>query len=143
MQTAVEAAQRLLLRREHSVAELRKKLCAKQYEIDEVEDALARMLKAGYLSDQRFSEHYTRHRANAGFGMLRIENELRERGVCESDITHGLDLYEGDWVANAAQVREKKFGQAKPCNFKEMAKQNQFLQYRGFQSEEIKQVIEK
>lgn len=142
MQTAIEAAQNFLLRREHSVVELRRKLSIKQYDPDEIEDALTRMLKAGYLSDQRFAEHYTRHRASAGFGVLRIENELLARGVSEADIALGISLYEGSWCANAQIVREKKFGLNWPSNFKEIAKQKNFLQYRGFSSDEIKQVVD-
>ncbi len=140
--TAILSAQRLLLRREHSVFELREKLTAKGYAAEDITEAILSMVAANYLSDSRFAEHYTRYRASAGFGPVRIRGELRERGVCEDDIEAGLALYEGDFVENARRVLHKKFGENPPQSFKEKAKQMQFLQYRGFLQNEIKQVIE-
>ena len=42
-----------------------------------------------------------------------------------------------DWFALAVTVRCKRFGEAVPADFKERAKQQRFLQYRGFSHEQI------
>lgn len=142
MQDALASAMRLLLRREHATRELEKKLTQKGYSDVDIAKAIAEVTNLGYLSDTRFAEHYVRHRASAGFGPLRISEEMRERGVSEQDIEAGLSLYEGDWGENARHVRDKKFGTVEPSDFKEKAKQMQFLQYRGFAHGEIRKVVE-
>jgi len=38
-------------------------------------------------------------------------------------------------------VRSKRFGDAMPEDFKERARQARFLQYRGFTSEQIREVL--
>lgn len=91
------AAIRLLSRREHSAAELRKKLLAKEWSPEEVDELLPGLQQQGFQSDQRFAESYTRMRSNKGYGPLRIDNELRERGVAESIRRECLRQAEQDW----------------------------------------------
>ena len=46
-----------------------------------------------------------------------------------------------DWIAMAKQIRKKKFGPKLPVEFKEKARQMNFLQYRGFESTQIQAAI--
>ena len=141
MDEAYEAALRFLLRREHSCCELRLKLQKKSHDSDAIDAALSRVIAEGYLCDTRFAEHYARHRLRAGFGPIRISLELEKRGVEQPNIHSALVPLSEEWRSRCQIVREKKFGPLLPAAFIEKAKQSQFLQYRGFSAEHIKQVI--
>ena len=128
----------LLARREHSRSELRLKLQRKdQFETDEIEAALTRLIENGLQSDQRFAENYVRYRSQRGFGCQRIQLELKERGVSPEIVEKTLQKAEIDWFALAVEVRCKRFGEHIPDDFKDRIKQQRFLQYRGFTHEQI------
>src|SRR5690554_546207 len=76
-----EAALRLLARREHSVAELSRKLLQRGWREPEAEATIARLAAENLQSDQRFAESYARSRAARHYGPLRIRAELAERGI--------------------------------------------------------------
>ncbi|MEW5757069.1 MAG: regulatory protein RecX [Pseudomonadota bacterium] len=126
-----------LARREHAPHELGAKLAHKGYAADVVADVLAQLTDERLLSEERFVEAYIRARSDKGYGPVRIRQELRERRVAEPAIAAQLRECGVDWFELAAQVRGKKFGSACPADYKERAKQQRFLHYRGFTSEQI------
>jgi regulatory protein len=127
----------LLANREHSALELSRKLQNAGFDTDEVEKTLHDLQQANLQSDERFAENYLRSRANKGYGELRIRNELKERGVASELISECLYKAEIDWFSLAVEVRCKRFGESNPEEYKERAKQQRFLQYRGFSHEQI------
>jgi regulatory protein len=127
----------LLANREHSALELSRKLQNAGFDTDEVEKTLHDLQQANLQSDERFTENYLRSRANKGYGELRIRNELKERGVASELISECLYKAEIDWFSLAVEVRCKRFGESNPEEYKERAKQQRFLQYRGFSHEQI------
>jgi regulatory protein len=127
----------LLARREHSASELRAKLETYQHDDADIEKTLDWLQKNDLQSDSRFTEDYIRHRSQRGCGELRIRQELKQRGVNDDLIAEALRLAEIDWFALAVAVRCKRFGEQTPADFKERAKQQRFLQYRGFTHEQI------
>jgi regulatory protein len=127
----------LLANREHSALELSRKLQNAGFDTDEVEKTLHDLQQANLQSDERFAENYLRSRANKGYGELRIRNELKERGVASDLISECLYKAEIDWFSLAVEVRCKRFGESNPEDYKERAKQQRFLQYRGFSHEQI------
>jgi regulatory protein len=127
----------LLANREHSALELSRKLQNAGFDTDEVEKTLHDLQQANLQSDERFAENYLRSRANKGYGELRIRNELKERGVASELISECLYKAEIDWFSLAVEVRCKRFGESNPEDYKERAKQQRFLQYRGFSHEQI------
>ncbi len=133
-----EAAIRLLARREHSRRELANKLGARGFDQGVVDWTLDELEAERLLSDERFAEVFVRSRADNGYGPLRIRAELRERGVDDETIDGQLAGIDADWFALAAGVRRKRFGEPVPEAFKERAKQMRFLQYRGFDGEQIR-----
>lgn len=135
--TASEQAVSYLARREHSTLELRRKLDKSGFNTDEIEHVLAQLKQADLQSDERFAESYVRYRINRGYGKTRIRMELQERGVADELIHDSLQQAEVDWFALAAEVRSKRFGEQNPEDFKSRAKQQRFLQYRGFSHDEI------
>lgn len=128
-----------LARREHSRAELARKLAA-YGEADDVNQVLDQLQAAKLLSDARFAEMYVKSRA-VRFGAARLRQELRQRGVDDQLIAH--ELAEGalpDELARAREVWQKKFSAA-PEDAREWAKQARFLQGRGFGGEIIRRLL--
>ncbi len=136
-QSLRERAMNFLARREHSVHELTIKLVKAEFEHDDVINTIARLTEQDLQSDHRFAENYTRYRSNRGFGSQKIRQELKERGVAVELINDTLNEANIDWFELATTVRCKRFGKKSPDNFKERAKQQRFLQYRGFTHEQI------
>ena len=56
---------------------------------------------------------------------------------CRDDINAVIPTLEIDWFALAIAARHKRFGEQRPDDFKERAKQQRFLYYRGFTHEQI------
>ncbi|HEX22194.1 MAG TPA: regulatory protein RecX [Chromatiales bacterium] len=140
----------LLARREHAVAELQRKLQshvegrgkAQHLDADAIDDVLATLQNEGLLSDERFTEAFVRYRCNNGYGPQRIQAELRERGVSEKIAAIYLDFSDPQWFERASSVRSKRFGEGKPKDFKQRARQARFLQYRGFTTDQARQVLD-
>jgi len=134
------AAVALLARREHSRLELERKLAARSHRREVVTAVLDVLEAEGLLAADRFIESFVRTRAARGFGPVRIALELAERGIGGGE---GLLREAGyDWPALAAAVRVKRFGPARPADFKARARQARFLEYRGFSSEQIARALE-
>jgi len=142
-QTLYGRAVNLLARREHSAAELRIKLANTEVTEEEIEQLLLQLVEMGLQSDDRFAENYVRYRSQRGFGPLRIRQELNERGVASDIADEHLRQIEVDWFELAHTARCKRFGENSPSDFKERAKQQRFLQHRGFSHEQINESLKK
>jgi regulatory protein len=136
-QSASARAVSYLANREHSALELTQKLLKAGFDELDVETVITQLQQAGLQSDHRYAESYVSSRANRGYGSVRIKMELKERGVDAEIITESLQQAEIDWFALATDVRCKRFGEQKPEDYKSRAKQQRFLQYRGFTHEQI------
>jgi regulatory protein len=135
--SARAVAMDLLARREHSLAELRRKLADREFGPDEIEQTLAGLVRDGLANEGRFVEAFVASRIRRGQGPIRIRAELVERGVAAEAIAAVLpDAH--DWGALAREVRRKRFGAAAPAEFRERARQSRFLEYRGFTAEQIR-----
>ena len=153
----------LLARREHSRKELTEKLIErvlmKESDREElVEDTAARTInhlvlveklmdtlaEEGLQSDGRYVEMYIRSRILKGMGPKKIAHELELRGISFSQFEEELDMNNDGWLEQAEKVRQKKFGVARDLynklSFEDKAKQNKFLQYRGFTTEQIRKI---
>jgi len=133
-----QAAVRLLAGREHSRMELRRKLSARSYANDVVDQVLDDLIHRQLLSDERFTEQYIASRQRRGFGWVRIKGELRERGVNDELISRYLSQQDAGWMEALQRTHDKKFGIAPPDTIKEKARRVRFLEYRGFTGEQIK-----
>jgi regulatory protein len=126
-----------LARREYGNKELKKKLATAGFYREAIDPAVAQLVADGLQSDRRFVEAFVQSRINQGKGPTRILVDLSQRGIDESLTGEILSDCGEDWWALARAVRCRKFGQSLPADFKEKARQMRFLQYRGFQSEQI------
>jgi regulatory protein len=126
-----------LARREHSEQELRRKLMARADEVDEVDEVLQQLKDEGLQSDERFTEAYVHHRVNAGIGPIKIQYELRQKGVDESLIEIYLEARNEEWDDMMRVQRARKYGDSIPDDYSERMKQARFLQNRGFSPESV------
>ena len=60
---------------------MRAKLIAREFDADEVDLAIERLVDEGLLSDARFAEAFVSARLRKGQGPTRIRGELKQRGV--------------------------------------------------------------
>lgn len=137
--TLRQRAVALLARREHSRAELARKLgrfAADAAEIDAVLDELGRRK---LLSDDRFAEARARS-LGARVGAARLEYELRARGVDAAAIARVTAAARSSEIDRARAAWQKRFGRA-PAGAAERAKQARFLQSRGFSFEAIRRIV--
>lgn len=136
-----EAALDILARREHAVHELKQKLHGKGYGSEEIHSAVQALLNENLLSDVRFTEAFIHSRQQRGSGPMKIQAELRQKGISDAMIAKFLQERDRLWLEIAQQVRRKKFGDNLPCDFKEKARQARFLQQRGFSPEQTHYVL--
>ncbi len=130
----------LLARREHSRQELRSKLLSRGCEADELDQLLHDLEAEGLQSDERYAESYVHSRIDRGFGPLRIQAELRQRGVSDALVEAFLDSRSSAWKHRAQEVWAKKYGEQAE-DYKERARQARFLQGRGFSAHTISQIL--
>lgn len=129
-----------LARREHSRFELKEKLLRKHFDAHEVDQVLDEFHDKKLQSDERFCDAYTRMRLRLGFGPERIRMELEQKKIADELIGYCLDQYHDEFYEAARAAWQKKFKQV-ASDYKEKAKQQRFLQYRGFTHDMIRQII--
>jgi regulatory protein len=117
---------------------MRKKGCAEAIAAEVVRQLETERL----LSDDRFMESLVQARRNRGYGPLRIQKELQEKGVAPEAIANWLDATSREWVDDIRRVQRKKFGGRIPRSYAERARQARFLQYRGFTYDQIQQLLD-
>ena len=141
---AIEARKKamdLLARREHAREELERKLAASGCDADVAADVVQRLADEGLQSDRRFVETFVQSRINQGKGPVRIRADLGQRGIAAGLIDDMLGEAGADWYALARETREKKFGRPQPAEFRDKARQMRFLQYRGFEPDQIQAAV--
>ncbi|WP_339462075.1 recombination regulator RecX [Pseudomonas sp. EA_105y_Pfl2_R69] len=126
------AAMDLLARREHGRVELTRKLRSRGAADELIEAALDRLAEEGLLSEARYLEAFVGYRARAGYGPLRIREELTQRGLARSDIEQALRDSGIDWREQLEDTWRRKFAGELPADARERARQGRFLSYRGY-----------
>jgi regulatory protein len=129
----------LLARREHSRAELGRKLARHAEEGDDLDALLDDLEREGLLSNARYAETLAHARAGR-HGSLRLKADLRDKGVPEAEMSEVLDAARAADLEAARTVWTKKFGEP-PKDAAERAKQMRFLAGRGFPPEVIRKVM--
>ena len=130
-------ALRYLARREHSRAELARKLAAHAESPAMVEGVLNELAAKRQLSDERYADV----RANwlsRKYGAAKIRHDLKAHGVAEAVIERVSA--EGDYDRAKAIIARKYRGPA--TTREEKAKRARFLQSRGFSYDVIRRLID-
>ncbi len=137
--TLRERALRLLARREHSRAELRRKLAAHAESPEALEALLADLVERKLLSEARFAEGRARVLSRK-YGAAHIEYDLRARGVPEETAAAAAREARGTEFERALAIWRRKFG-AQAKDVRERARQARFLASRGFSAEVVSRVL--
>ena len=135
------AAMDLLTGREFSRAELAKKL-DKRFDSDPaIASELDRLQEEGLQSDQRFTEAFLRSRIYRGHGLARIRLDVRQKGIGGDLFNAAVEATDTDWFRLAREVADRKFGRSPATEQKDRARRMRFLQYRGFNFDQIKYAL--
>lgn len=135
------AAMDLLARREHGRVELVRKLRQRGASDELIDPALDRLAEEGLLSESRYLESFVAHRARAGYGPLRIREELTQRGLPRVDVEQSLRDSGIDWSVQLQDCWQRKFAGRLPQDARERARQGRFLSYRGYPLELIGRLL--
>ena len=81
-------------------------------------------------------ERFKRKRESREATLATIDLVVNDPKVVQAE--EALRRAEVDWVQLAREVRRRKFGAATPRSLGERAKQARFLQYRGFDAEQLR-----
>jgi regulatory protein len=132
-------ALRYLSAREHSRQELARKLARHAQDGDDLNAVLDWLTAQKFLSEERFAESLA-HRRAARFGNARVLSELNSHGLDEGIVGAVKDELLADEDERAWLVWQKKFGAATD-NPADAARQQRFLQQRGFSHTAIRAVM--
>ncbi len=107
--TCFDRAVKLLALRTHFEAELRAKLRSRGYPGQEVDETVERLQELRYLDETRAAaEFVATKRARNGWGLQKLEAELRRRGVGGEALHSALeDVSHEDEVEQALRAAEK------------------------------------
>lgn len=134
-------ALRYLSQREHSRAELTRKLrpyVQDQGEpgaVEQFSQMLDELAAKGLLSDERTAQAVLNLRAQR-YGERRLRQELQAKGLAPELVHQTLQQARGSELERARLVWQRKFGQA-PADTAAAARQLRFLASRGFGGEVI------
>jgi len=132
-------ALRYLSGREHSRAELARKLSTYSEDPDEITRVLDELQARGFLSDARYVESVV-HRRAGRLGAARIKQELQAKGVAPERIREAVQGLQATELARARDVWQRRFGET-AADAQAQARQMRFLMARGFSAEVVRQVV--
>ena len=132
-------ALRLLSGREHSRAELQRKLAPHEETPGELAAVLDKLAAKDLQSDQRAIDSLV-HRRSAKLGTQRLRQEMQSKGMDPQAVAQAVALLRTSEQARAFEVWRKKFG-SPASTPAERAKQVRFLAGRGFSGEAIARVV--
>ena len=109
----------MIVGRDHSVVELRRKLGRKGYSDAEIDAAEARLIEHGFLSDRRFAERYARRRSRS-LGPLAISAELAARGVDRELVDAALERLGPHTQLLADKLADRLAGSTRYSSYREL-----------------------
>ena len=132
-------ALRLLGMREHSRAELERKLAPHAVEPGALAQVLDTLQAKGFINETRVLESLVYRRAPK-LGAARIAQELQAKGLAPDAISQAMRGLRDSELARARAIWRKKFARA-PGDPRERMRQIRFLASRGFSGETIHQLV--
>ena len=132
-------ALRLLSQREHSRAELERKLASHEEVPGELAKALDELQARDFINDSRAVESVV-HRRASKLGATRVKQELAAKGLTGEAVAQALASLKDTELSRAQEVWRKKFG-SPPSDPQNRAKHMRFLLTRGFSADVVRQVV--
>jgi len=142
-----DRALNMLAMRARATAELRRQLIRKGEPAEQVDAAIERLQRAGFLDDAAFARQFTRSKViGAGMPRRRLRQELTRRGV-GADVSEDAidDVYDEEQIDDAASIErvagKKLRSLAKLDAPTQRRRLYAFLARRGYESDEIARVV--
>ena len=135
-------ALRYLAAREHSRAELERKLGSHEEEPGQLAAVLDELEAKDFISPTRVIESVI-NRRQAKMGASRIKGELQRKGLDAGIVAEAMDGLKATELERAREVWRKKFDSKTDAGTSpaDKAKQMRFLAARGFGSDAIRRVV--
>ena len=133
-------ALRYLAGREHSRAELVRKLAPHEEEPGQIERVLDDLQAKGFISEERVVASVLNRRA-ASLGGARLRQELQAKGIDPERVRDAVAQLKDSELERAQEVWRKRFGAA-PEDTKQWARQVRFLMARGFAADVVRRVVQ-
>jgi|ERR1041384_1917401 regulatory protein len=137
-------ALRFLAYRPRSEAELRARLGRAGFSPQEIEGALAKLRGLKLLDDEAFARSFARDRIeNRGYGPLRVERELRFKGVAKAVIAEVLkESFDRERDrARARAILERRFRGRDLSDLKTARRAVAYLRRRGYRDAMIAEIL--
>lgn len=132
-------ALRLLSQREHSRAELERKLAKYEEAPGTLAAALDELAAKDFISEARTVQSVVHQRAPR-MGAMRVRQALQQKGIAPQAIAEAVAGLRDTELARARDVWSRRFD-AVPADAKERARQIRFLMARGFGSDVVRKVL--
>jgi regulatory protein len=132
-------ALRLLGQREHSRAELERKLRKYEEEPGALARALDELTARNLISEARVVQSVVHQRA-ARFGAARVRQELLHKGIAPEAVGEAVAGLRETELMRALEVWRRRFD-ALPRDATERARQARFMMARGFAAEVVAKVL--
>jgi regulatory protein len=132
-------ALRYLAAREHSRAELERKLAPHEETPGQLAQVLDELQAKDFISEARVVESVINRRAGR-FGASRIKYELLNKGLGAEAVAGAMAQLKEDELERVQQVWQRKFGAPAP-DAAGQARQMRFLLTRGFSADAVRRVL--
>ena len=132
-------ALRLLGTREHSCAELERKLAPHEEEPGQLARILDDLQAKGFIDERRVVDSVL-HRRAPRLGATRVRQELQAKGLSAPLIAEAVAALRGTELQRAREVWQRRFG-VMPTDARERARQARFLLARGFDGDVVQRVL--
>lgn len=132
-------ALRCLAAREHSRAELLRKLAPHVQEGEDLGAVLDDLEAKGFISEERVVASVLHRRADR-MGAARIRQELQAKGLAPEAVQQAVAQLQGSELERAREVWRRKFGEP-AADAQGRGKQVRFLMARGFSGDVVYRVV--
>lgn len=132
-------ALKLLSMREHSRAELERKLRSHEQEPGTLKRALDELQARGFIDEQRVADSVV-NRRSPKLGASRVRQELQAKGLDAERVATAVASLQATELERAREVWRKKFKEP-AADAGARAKQARFLAARGFGGEVIRRIL--
>lgn len=125
-------------------SEIRTILTSENFDDEVVDEVVDYLSKYGFIDDEAFALLFCRDKRNInGYGPIKIAYILRQKGIDDTTIAHGLEEYTSEIEKKMIEaIVEKKYLRDGILQ-KEREKIIRFLLSRGFHYNEIKEVLKR
>ncbi len=137
---AKQKAMALLKRSDRTEKELRLKLKQNEYPEEAIEEAVAYVMKYGYVDDERYLENYVFYKKGSKSKRI-MELELQQKGLSKEQIREQMEKEEVNDEEAIQKAIRKKIGTKTELSYEETQKVAAYLYRKGFKEEDIRKYL--